>query len=213
MKTHGLLAALLMAGACQAGPSATHTEVLGGFTGPGAELHPENTEPVRVRYYGTDLGWTYEHQGRLQILFGDTMETPQGRRAETEPRLLDDIYGSIDLSEWPDPAQFGPGNLPRVKLGQQPGTDQLIWLDPGIAMEGFKTPLAGLSNGEDEFGLFYTHKPQGCKVDEDCISGMSCDTSLGYAGQPYDEGAGLTMGCMEGSSPACLAIVARWCRS
>jgi len=205
MKKQVLLIGLLTAATGHGDPTATRTEVLGGFTGPGAELHPGNVEPVRVRYYGTDLGWTYEHKGKLQILFGDTMETPQGRRAEQQPRLLDDVYGSIDLAEWPDPAQFGPGNIPRVLLGQEPGTDQLVWLDPGIPMEGFKTPLAGFSNGRDEFGLFYTHKPRGCREDADCGGGMSCDNTLGYAGQPFDEGAGMTVGCLEGSSPACLA--------
>ena len=53
-----------------ADPTVGETQVLGPFTGHGAALHPENVSPHRIRYYGTDLGFTYEHDGQIQILFG-----------------------------------------------------------------------------------------------------------------------------------------------
>ena len=47
-------------------PRATATEILGPFTGIGATLHPDNVTPHPVDYYGTDLGFSYVHGGRLQ---------------------------------------------------------------------------------------------------------------------------------------------------
>ena len=41
--------------------------MLGPIAGPGAVV-----EPAGVRFYGTDLGWTFEHGGRHFMLFGDT---------------------------------------------------------------------------------------------------------------------------------------------
>jgi len=72
-------------------------------------------------------------------------------------------------------------------------------------MELFKTPVGGFSNGTDEFGVFFTYKPQGCRTDLDCLNGAQCDTGLGYYGPAYNDEAELTWGCVDGSSPACIA--------
>ena len=185
-------------------PKAMHTEILGPFTGDQAPLHPDNLAPRRIRYYGTDLGFTYEHKGQLKILFGDTMATEEGEKIEASSGdRLDDSFGSIDLSAWPDPGRIRPGNLPLIKLGQNPGTDEMSAIDPGHAMEGFKTPVGGFSNGRDEYGIFYLGKPQGCSADQDCSNGLSCDQGLGYVGVPFSIDEGPTFGCVDGSSPAC----------
>jgi hypothetical protein len=199
----------VLVGCTKSGPSEPtvgETQVLGPFTGPQAKLHPDNLEPHQIRYYGTDLGWTYEHKGILHILFGDTMANEVGDRIEASSGdRLDDSFGTIDLEEWSDPRSFTPDNIPLIKLGQNEGGVEMSAIDPGHAMEGFKTPLAGFSNGEQEFGLFYLSKPVGCRVDADCDNGMSCDTGIGYVGEPYSNEAGLTLGCVEGSAPSCIA--------
>ncbi len=187
-------------------PTVGGTQVLGPFTGPQATLHPDNVDPHPIRYYGTDLGWTYEHNGQLHILFGDTMANEVGDRIEASSGdRLDDSFGVIDLEKWSDPQTFTPDNIPLIKLGQNEGTAEMSAIDPDHAMEGFKTPLAGFSNGEHEFGVFYLSKPVGCRVDADCSNGMSCDPDIGYVGEPYSNEAGLTLGCVEGSGPACVA--------
>ncbi len=49
---------------------ASPPEILGVLAGPGSEpVQPD------LAFFGTDLGWTVEHQGKLQILFGDTDDT------------------------------------------------------------------------------------------------------------------------------------------
>ena len=54
-------------------------EIIGPLVGPLApSAHPG------LRLYGTDLGWTYEHQGRLFMLFGQHGPT-HGRCARANP--------------------------------------------------------------------------------------------------------------------------------
>src|SRR4029077_11026592 len=52
-------------------PIASKPEVIGVLAGPGTE-HP----PPDLRLYGTDLGLTYEHDGKNVVVFGDTWMTP-----------------------------------------------------------------------------------------------------------------------------------------
>jgi hypothetical protein len=201
------LSALCIIPAVLAGePKAVRTEVLGPWVGEEAPLHPDNLVPHPIRFYGTDLGWTYEHDGRLQLLFGDTMAAEKGGSIETySGNRLDDSYGTVDLSAWPDPANIRAGNLPPVRIGQNPNSAEAAAIDPGVALEGFKTPVGGFSNGRHEFGLFYTGKPAGCAADGDCANHLSCDAGLGYAGEPYDQFEGQTYPCLDGSSPFCHA--------
>lgn len=187
--------------AASAAPTAGATTVLGPFTGHFAPLHPDNQKPEPVRYYGTDLGWSYEHAGKIYFLFGDTHATPYG---ETISPTHDDMWGTIDLADWPDPTRIGPDNLPRIKLATIPGTHRIAGMDPGIPMEGLKTPVGGFSDGGREFALFITGKPEACRKDSDCSNGLTCDTNLGYVGSRPDTEPGLSFGC-DRSWPACNA--------
>src|SRR5882672_590893 len=203
-----VLAVLVLGGlqgiAC-ADPSVGETTILGPFTGPYAKLHPDNVAPLQIKYYGTDLGWSYEHGGKLVFLFGDTAATEKGESIEASSKAVyDDGFGTVDLAEWRDPAKISPTNLPLVRLGQNPGTTEMSAINPGHAMETFKTPIGGFSNGRDEFGMFYTSKPRGCHADNECSGGLTCDTGLGYLGEKYDTDKGLTVVCIDGT-PACNA--------
>lgn len=187
-------------------PNAVETTVIGPWVGIQAPLHPDNVNPHRIRYYGTDLGFTYEHDGRLQVLFGDTSATPDGDPIEAESGdRLEDSFGTVDLDRWNDPHSFHRKNMPLIRLGQNPGSAEAAAIDPGHAMEGFKTPVGGFSNGTDEYGVFFTYKPEGCRVDGDCSNGARCDLGLGYVGPPYTDDAGITWACLDGSSPQCNA--------
>lgn len=177
-----------------AAPTAKETVVLGPFTGPPAPLHPEN---AKASYYGTDLGWSYLHAGRIQFLFGDTIATEKG---DTIDPAHDDMFGSIDLAEWKDSTRIERGTIPLLKLVQIAGTRKLAGLDPGIPMETLKTPLGGFSNGSREFGVFITGKPQGCHADAECSNGLTCDAGLGYVFERYDKPEGLTFPCVDGAA-------------
>ncbi|MGB5131915.1 MAG: hypothetical protein WBO00_04830 [Steroidobacteraceae bacterium] len=199
--TLGLLAACSAA----APPRVESTAYLGAFSGDEAPLHPDNIAPHHIAYYGTDLGFSYEHRGQLQFLFGDSWasEVYAPIEASTGSRF-DDGFGSIDLAQWPDPARIARGNIPLIRLGQNPGTTEMSAIDPGHAMDLGKTPMGGFSNGTDEFGIFNITKPQGCRKDSDCSNGLSCDTTLGYFGASFRQEEGLTLGCRDGT-PGCVA--------
>jgi hypothetical protein len=192
--------------AAAADPKAGSTEVLGPFTGPQAPLHPDNVAPIRIDYYGTDLGFSYGHQGQIRFLFGDTIANDKGEPIQASTaRRYDDMTGSVDLALWNEPAKFSKENMPVIKLLQNPNSSETAALDPGHPLELFKTPLGGFSNGEREFGVFFTYKPMACTTDSQCRNGSSCDIGLGYAGPAWDDEEGLTFGCVDGSSPACNA--------
>lgn len=210
MKIFLALAAVSLLAACAKeaaprDPVAGETTILGPFTGHYAPLHPDNIAPHPIKYYGTDLGWSYEHGGKIQFLFGDTNATEEDDRIQASTGgIWDDGFGSIDLAEWPDSSRITPQNIPLLRLGQNPGTDEAAAIDPGHAMEGFKTPIGGFSNGSREFGIFYTSKPRACRADADCGNDLACDTGLGTLGEPWDTDKGLTIACIDGN-PGCAA--------
>jgi len=205
---HCAIAGLLLAGlqsAAGADPTVGKTTILGPFTGDDAPLHPANLSPIPAAYYGTDLGWSYQHGKQLHFLFGDTAANEKGDPIEASSKgLNDDSFGTIDFAEWPDPALITPSNIPRVRLGQNPGTSEVSAINVGRAMESFKTPLGGFSNGEREFGIFFSSKQQGCRVDADCSNGLVCDTRLGFFGERYDNDKGQTLACVD-AAPGCIA--------
>jgi Cys-rich repeat protein len=197
-----LLAALWSSGA-GAEPRVVATAVIGPFTGVEAPLHPDNLEPVPAHYYGTDLGFTYVHQGTLHFLFGDTMVEETGLRIWDDTGLpLDDIYATVPLSEWPDPRLIGPDNIPRIRIGQISGSATLDAIDPAFAFDGLKTPEAGWSDGQREYAVLLLSKPRGCSEDAHCPAGFSCDTGLGFIGSHPAQEKELTLGCIDGA-PGC----------
>jgi hypothetical protein len=201
----GAILLLALAGCAAGTPAVRSTEYLGPFTGVGAALDPANAEPLPIAYYGTDLGFTYSHGGRLQFLFGDSwaIENYAPIEASTGSRF-DDGFGSIDPANVPDPAAIARGRVPSIRLGQNPGTSEMSAIDPGHAMDLGKTPMGGFSNGSDEFGIFNIGKPQGCAADADCANGLSCDGTLGFLGAQYFQEENLTLSCRDGA-PGCVA--------
>ena len=184
-------------------PTVESTTYLGPFAGEGAALHPDNVTPHPIAFYGTDLGFTYQHGEQLQILFGDSWATESYAPIEASTgSRFDDGFGTIDLREWFDPARITPASIPPIRLGQNPGTTEMSAIDPGHAMDLGKTPMAGFSNGTREFGVFNIGKPQGCTKDAECSNGLTCDTTLGYFGSPYSQQENGTIGCRDGT-PGC----------
>ena len=204
----GVLAGLawgVLAGHAFAAPTVVETVVLGPFTGHDAKLHPDNVAPLQIEYYGTDLGFSYEHAGKIHFLFGDTWATEAYAPIQKSTgNRFDDGFGTIELSTYPDPSRFAPGNVPLIELGQNAGTTEMSAIDPGVVMDLGKTPLAGFSNGSREFAIFNTTKALGCRADADCGTGFACDTGLGFLGVPYTQEESLTLPCIDGE-PACTA--------
>lgn len=196
---------ILCTAAVQAAPVAEHTHYLGPFTGEDATLHPDNLAPQRIAYYGTDLGWSYEHDGMLHFIFGDTWATEAYAPIESATgSRFDDGFGTIDLAEWPDARLIRRGNLPPIRLGQHPDSVEMRAIDPGHALDLGKTPMAAFSNGTHQFAIFNIGKGQACSADADCADGLACDSTLGYLGVPPHVEETLTLPCRDGT-PGCNA--------
>ena len=201
----GLIIGVIVACRAAAPPVVESTVFLGPFAGEGAQLHPDNLAPHRIEFYGTDLGFSYQHGTQLQFLFGDSWATERYAPIEASTgSRFDDAFGSVDLAQWPDPSLITPTHIPLIKLGQNPGTTEASAIDPGHAMDLGKTPMGGFSNGTHEFGIFNIGKPQGCSKDADCSNGMTCDISFGYFGSRFSQEENLTLSCRDGS-PGCTA--------
>ena len=120
----------------RAEPSVVSTELIGPFTGADAKLHPGNQAPLPIEYYGTDLGFSYEHGGQIHFLFGDTWATEAYApiEASTGPRQ-DDGFGTVDLAAWSDPAtmrRIVPDRYPWPfqRNPGRPGTSPSAWSYP-----------------------------------------------------------------------------------
>ncbi|MAW79287.1 MAG: hypothetical protein CMI63_03545 [Parvularcula sp.] len=193
-----------------ADPTVGGTTVLGPFVSPD-NLDPDNTAPITINFSGTDLGWTYVHDGDLRVLLGDTHETQSGDPIDPNYRPLsghtaltfDDAFGSLDLSAWSDPSLISPTNLPTVLLAQHPGTATAKALNiDNHWLDAFKTPVAGWSNGTNEYAIFLHSKPQGCLTNSNCTSNgadMTCDGGLAFWGEEYDDEQGFTGICTDGT--------------
>ena len=182
------------------GPTVESSTYLGPFAGEGAALHPDNVKPQLIAFYGTDLGFTYQHGEQLQILFGDSWATERYAPIEASTgSRFDDGFGTIDVRNGFDPATITTTSIPPIRLGQNPGTTEMSAIDPGHAMDLGKTPMAGFSNGTREFGVFNIGKPQGCTKDAECSNGLTCDTTLGYFGSRYSQQENGTIGCRDGA--------------
>lgn len=186
-------------------PRVVATVVVGPFSGHDAARHPDNVSPNPIEYYGTDLGFTYTHLGQLHILFGDSWATEAYApiQASTGGRF-DDGFGIISPGQRVDSSKITRERVPLIRLGQNRGTREMAAIDPDHVMDLGKTPMSGFSNGRNEFAIFNTTKPQGCRTEDDCKPGLACDTRLGYLGTPWSNQAGLTLPCIDGG-PGCVA--------
>jgi hypothetical protein len=128
------------------GPEIGPTEILGPLIGPGA-----TPVPPGLLLYGTDLGWTFEHQGELEILFGDTwivsnslcLGEPANDDSAGVLPAAPPLFGAPDVDFHTKPAapnQFAPIEIHR-------GADSL-------AMGYGRVPLTGFSDSVDAAALF-----------------------------------------------------------
>jgi hypothetical protein len=93
---------------------------------------------------GTDLGVSFEHDGRLVFLFGDSWLTgPDLSR-------WDD-----DSAAWTELAYPADGTLPRLNWYQNGAGTFLTLAVPGVNLKGFNVPVEGLVLGGTTY-LFFT---------------------------------------------------------
>ncbi|MFI5307170.1 MAG: hypothetical protein ACHQ53_07460, partial [Polyangiales bacterium] len=170
------------ADAGQASVTAGPPEALGVLVGPKA-VHPLGG----LHLYGTDLGFSYEHQGNLFLMFGDTLPTPDDICNEQHN---DDTIASI-------PKEFA-GSVPEVTFTtQQDSPDDFVPIQLMRGTESLKlgfgqAPLTAWSDGGHVYAVFQRLELTHCGDTGDAPScplddGFVCSSRIGQC-QPYFNG-------------------------
>ncbi len=177
-----------------------------------------------IRFYASDLGWTFVHNDQLWVLFGDSWKSWTGA---TLTRDMDDALGMISLKEFPDgdsverwvakhpPARGNPlwaaaappihmviDILDRVLPIKQILGGQSLTSASGLApITGFSNARSG--NESAAFGLFLRNEPVQCNAQGYCNEGFDCDAQLGRCSPVTD----LSPMCVLGSTSCkCVAV-------
>lgn len=141
-----LLALLLLGAPPVLAQVVSPPEMLGVIAGPGATV-----EPPGVRFYGTDLGWTFEHRGTHYMLFGDTW--PHERSPCDALPHNDDSLATF-------PLELPAKGVPTLTVTTDPDAPSefariRLFHDGDSAVMGYnKTPLTAFSDGTDAVTLF-----------------------------------------------------------
>ncbi len=134
--------------------TAAPPQVIGAFAGP----HSVPAQP-NVKFFGTDLGWTVEHEGKLRVLFGDTDEE---FNSKCFPMLFsDDSQGEIPLSR-PD----GVPPLTMDTLPEDPDRLQRIIVTrkgESLQMGYGQVPVSAYSDGKDLVAIVHRGGTLHCK--------------------------------------------------
>ncbi|HEV7732045.1 MAG TPA: hypothetical protein VGR62_07780 [Candidatus Binatia bacterium] len=134
----------------------TPPQLLGSIAGPGSVV-----EPAGVRFYGTDLGWTFEHRGRHLMLFGDTWP---------HPRSPCDPLPHNDDSQVTFPLELPASGLPLLTVTTDPDAPNefariRLFTDGQSQVMGYnKTPLTAFSDGTDAIALIGLIDAVRCRV-------------------------------------------------
>ena len=113
------------------------------------EHHPTLSRTyTRYKILGTDLGNSFECQGRLYFLFGDTVGA------------LDHALDTIATTEATDP-EAGV----RLDFLTVPGKPYMTIQPPGIRMGAFETPTGGIALGERMYVTVRTHHAEDWSTD------------------------------------------------
>jgi hypothetical protein len=120
-------------------------EIIGTIAGPGAQVLPPN-----ISVYGLDLGWTFEHKGQLQILFGDTWTT--SNIICSGQLHNDDSQGVIPLMR---PASGVPPLVYDTDPNDPNALGRLFVYRKGesLAMGYGQVPVSGYSDGRDAVAI------------------------------------------------------------
>lgn len=167
---------------------------------PAAAAFPP-TPPVKV--FGTDLGWTYERDGVVTMLFGDSWQ-----RIDICPlQLNDDTLAtmSVPAANWPGwsaddsipDAQCPELTYPVDAAGTAFAPLELyLWDGTPIPLGPLNTPVTGFFDGQREWSVFIVGGGQACTRAE-AMSGAPCPTVQS------DQAADLVCGLID-NQPRCL---------
>jgi hypothetical protein len=165
-------------------PWVSPPELLGTLAGPGSQVGPEG-----VHMYGTDMGLSFEHDGRLYMLFGDTWPSSDFICGDSRPQN-DDTLATLPLEY--------PGGVPTLQFVTKPDapaelSNIKVYRDGQSLSLGYgQAPMAGFSDGERSYALFVRLEPLRCDADfahgaQACPEqdGFVCSDKLGTCEPAY----------------------------
>jgi hypothetical protein len=196
-------------------PIVAAPETIGTLVGADAQSSSKSPRP-----YGTDLGYSFEHQGNLLMLFGDTWSSARSI-CDNGPPTNDDSIATLPLHY--------PGKVPELSFATSadPATDTAIVSAikvlrgaVSLALGYGQAPVTGFSDGVHAFGVFARLESVRCddpnaKPAEACPTSdrFFCSTQLGvctpsYMGFPIPCDAVHGEGCLPGqncvATPLCV---------
>ena len=175
-------------------------ELLGPLVGPGSRQAPG------LRLYGTDLGLSFSHRGKLFMLFGDTWDAAHSICTQGEPQQ-DDTVATLPLERG-----AGIPQLQFVTRADRPSLASRIQVYRGgqpLKLAYGQAPMAGFSDGTRSFALFERLTPAKCadaslhSGSASCMPGSSsyCSTDLGLCQPDY---LSFPVPCRLGQEDGCL---------
>jgi hypothetical protein len=105
----------------------------------------DNQTETRYGLRGTDLGASFEHQGKMVFLFGDTH--PIGGNTPDRPIDGDSVAFSDDKD---------PEDGLTMEFVKAPDGKYLAVKAPGVSLKGFEVPNGGFSDGRAMYAYFTT---------------------------------------------------------
>jgi hypothetical protein len=173
-RSASVVATLLFVRAASA-QTAHAPEVVGPLAGPTSA----RTQPG-LAFYGTDLGSSFVHKGKLELLFGDTWTDPH---FVCEPPLgNDDSQATLPL--------VNPGGVPPVSFETLPGSPttlnpiRLFRDSVSLALGAGQVPVAGFSDGPHAIAAFERTELVRCAAPSislpgGCPQGLVCSHDVG----------------------------------
>jgi hypothetical protein len=130
-----------------------------------------------LQLFGTDLGFTFEHAGRIHMLCGDSYSRDDSSCFEGQ-HLSDDLIATL-------PLDF-TGPLPTIEVPTKPDaptefrSPQLFRDGAEVILDAFKVPITGFSDGQNMFVLFQSQTPVTCGAADACPSqaGVTCAPNI-----------------------------------
>jgi hypothetical protein len=135
-------------------PSVSPPILLGTLAGPDMPHVQPN-----LKLYGTDMGLSFEHDGKLVMLFGDTWPSSD-HICEGEKIVNDDTIAYLPLDY--------PGGIPELRyLTRTDSPNDLRYIhvyrgEESLQLGYGQAPVAGFSDGERSYGLFERMEPHAC---------------------------------------------------
>jgi hypothetical protein len=176
------LVILLSVATNSAAQQVQRTTVLGALTGADAPQRPRG-----VRLFGTDLGWTFEHKGVLQILLGDSWAQPDALCG-----VLRDGFPDHDDTQGSLPLEYS-GGVPELTIATQPDSltefaPTLIYRDAQLLRTSQNAgPMTAFSDGERAIAIYQATTFAACGARAACPAPLECSPRIGQCfPQPLD---------------------------